>query len=260
MLNNIARLGRHHINVLAKLGQSGLFLLHTLLPTKDWLKRWQDICYQIYFTGVLSCLIIVVSGLFIGMVVGLQGYHTLEKFGATSALGQLLALSICRELGPVITALLFAGRAGSALTAEIGLMKATEQLASMEMMGIEPIVRVVFPRFVAGLIALPLLTLIFSAVAVFGGYLIGVAWLGIDAGSFWSNMQSAVNFQADVVSGIWKSFVFALLVVWIALYQGMHAEPTAEGISKATTRTVVQSSLAVLGFDFILTAMMIGGW
>ena len=194
------------------------------------------------------------------MVVGLQGYNTLEKFGASSQLGQLLALSIARELGPVISALLFAGRAGSALTAEIGLMKATEQLASMDMMGVDPLGRIIYPRFLAGVISLPLLSLIFSAVAVYGGYFIGVQWLGVDAGSFWSNMQASVNFHIDVLSGIIKSIVFAFVVIWIAVFQGFTCIPTAEGISQATTRTVVYSSLAVLGFDFLLTAMMIGGW
>ena len=213
-----------------------------------------------HFVGVLSCIIIVVSALFIGMVVGLQGYNTLQKFGASSQLGQLLALSIARELGPVVSALLFAGRAGSALTAEIGLMKATEQLASMDMMGVDPLGRIVYPRFLAGLVSLPVLALIFSAVAIYGGYFVGVDWLGVDAGSFWSNMQSAVNFKIDVLSGIIKSIVFAFVVVWIAVYQGFCSVPTAAGISVAATRTVVYSSLAVLGLDFIMTAIMIGGW
>lgn len=224
------------------------------------LRLWPLLRYQLYFIGVLSCLIIVVSALFIGMVVGLQGYNTLQKFGASSQLGQLLALSVARELGPVISALLFAGRAGSALTAEIGLMKATEQLSSMDMMGVDPLGRVVYPRFVAGFIALPILALIFSAVAIYGGYFIGVYWLGVDAGSFWSNMQAAVNFRIDILSGIIKSLVFAFVVTWISVYQGFECVPTAEGISHATTKTVVYSSLAVLGLDFLLTAMMIGDW
>ncbi len=215
---------------------------------------------QLYFVGVLSTLIIVVSALFIGMVVGLQGFNTLEKFGATTQLGQLLALSISRELGPVISALLFAGRAGSALTAEIGLMKATEQLDSMDMIGVDPLGRVIYPRFWAGLIALPVLACIFSAVAIFGGYFIGCYWLGIDAGSFWSNMQTAMHFRVDILSGMFKSIVFAFAIIWIAVFQGVACIPTAEGISQATTRTVVYSSLAVLGLDFMLTAFMIGGW
>lgn len=260
MLDWIARFGHSGINAVQTLGYSGKFLLYVLLRKPDLPRLWPAFRAQLHFIGVLSCVIIVFSALFIGMVVGLQGYTTLEKFGAGSQLGQLLALSICRELGPVISALLFAGRAGSALTAEIGLMKATEQLASMDMMGVDPLGRIIYPRLLAGIIALPILSLIFSAVAVFGGYFIGVQWLGIDAGSFWSNMQVAVDFRGDVLSGIIKSIVFAFVVTWIAVFQGFTSVPTAEGISQATTRTVVYSSLAVLGFDFLLTAMMIGGW
>lgn len=260
MLEKIADFGQQGINTLQSIGQSGVFLLRIFARNPDFRRLWPDLRLQLHFTGVLSCLIIVVSALFIGMVVGLQGYNTLQKFGAASQLGQLLALSIARELGPVISALLFAGRAGSALTAEIGLMKATEQLASMDMMGVDPLGRIVYPRFLAGLISLPVLALIFSAVAIYGGYFIGVEWLGVDAGSFWSNMQAAVNFKLDVLSGIIKSIVFAFVVVWIAVFQGFTCVPTAAGISQATTRTVVYASLAVLGLDFILTAMMIGGW
>jgi phospholipid/cholesterol/gamma-HCH transport system permease protein len=190
----------------------------------------------------------------------LQGFHTLQKFGAGQELGQLLALSVVRELGPVVSALLFAGRAGTALTAEIGLMQATEQIASMEMMAVDPLWRIVAPRFWAGLISLPLLSIIFSAVAIGGGYVVGVDWLGIDAGSFWSNMQDAVDFRADVVNGIIKSVVFAWVCVWVAVFQGYYTKPTAAGISQATTKTVVFSSLLVLGLDFILTAIMLEVW
>ena len=260
MLSKVAGLGQWSLDVLQKIGQSAIFLASLIVRKPEVIKLWPQLRAQLYFSGVLSCLIIVVSALFIGMVVGLQGYTTLEKFGATTQLGQLLALSITRELGPVISALLFAGRAGSALTAEIGLMKATEQLASMDMMGVDPMARVIYPRFLAGVIALPLLALIFSAVAIYGGYFIGVDWLGVDAGSFWSNMQTAVNFRLDVLSGMIKSVVFAVVVIWIAVYEGFFCIPTAEGISQATTKTVVYSSLAVLGLDFMLTAMMIGGW
>ncbi|MGL6029414.1 MAG: lipid asymmetry maintenance ABC transporter permease subunit MlaE [Legionella sp.] len=260
MLNAIARLGSNGIQVIQNIGSSGLFLLLMLFRKPDTRKLWPLVRQQLYFVGVLSCVIIVVSALFIGMVVGLQGFHTLQKFGATSQLGQLLALSIARELGPVISALLFAGRAGSALTAEIGLMKATEQLSSMDMMGVDPLGRVIYPRFIAGFISLPVLSLIFSAVAIYGGYFIGVHWLGVDDGSFWANMQASVNFRLDVVSGIIKSLVFAFVATWIAVFQGFECTPTAEGISQATTKTVVYSSLAVLGLDFILTAMMIGDW
>lgn len=260
MLDKIAHLGQRGMGTLQSIGNSGVFLLGVFARNPDLKRLWPDLRIQMHFVGVLSFLIIVVSALFIGMVVGLQGYNTLQKFGASSQLGQLLALSIARELGPVVSALLFAGRAGSALTAEIGLMKATEQLASMDMMGVDPLGRIIYPRFLAGLISLPILALIFSAVAVYGGYFIGVEWLGVDGGSFWSNMQAAVNFKLDVLSGIIKSVVFAFVVAWIAVYQGFSCAPTAEGISQATTRTVVYSSLAVLGLDFVLTAMMIGGW
>ncbi|MCH9689575.1 MAG: lipid asymmetry maintenance ABC transporter permease subunit MlaE [Gammaproteobacteria bacterium] len=260
MLNRIAQTGQFGLNMLSRLGASGYFLGRLLWRFPRFRTSLPNVWQQLYAVGVLSLVVIVVSGLFIGMVMGLQGYHTLEKFGATSQLGQLLALSIARELGPVVAALLFAGRAGSALTAEIGLMKTTEQLASMDMMGVDPLARIVYPRFLAGLISLPVLTLIFSAVAVYGGYFVGVERLGVDAGSFWSNMQSAVNFKLDVLSGIIKSMVFAFLVTWVAVFQGVSCVPTAEGISRATTRSVVYASLLILGFDFLLTALMIGGW
>lgn len=260
MLNFISQLGSRSIALTQTFGRTGIFLVNTVCRRPRMRRLMPQLIKQIYQLGVLSTLIIVVSGLFIGMVVGLQGYNTLQKFGAGSQLGQLLALSITRELGPVITALLFAGRAGSALTAEIGLMKTTEQLSSMEMMGVDPLWRVIYPRFWAGVLTMPLLGMIFSAVAIYGGYLVGVSWLGIDGGSFWSNMQAAVNFKLDVVSGIIKSVVFGFTVVWIAVFQGVESEPTSEGISRATTNTVVYASLAVLGLDFVLTAMMIGGW
>lgn len=253
-------LGEKGVSFIQNSGRTFIFMLSTLFRKPRLAKIFPLFIKQLYFVGVLSFIIIVVSGLFIGMVVGLQGYNTLQKFGADSQLGQLLALSITRELGPVITALLFAGRAGSALTAEIGLMKATEQLSSMDMMGVDPLWRVIFPRFWAGFIALPLLTLIFSAVAILGGYLVGVEWLGIDGGSFWSNMSASVSFRLDVLGGIIKSIVFGFVVTWVAVYQGFDTPPTSEGISRATTKTVVYSSLLVLGLDFILTAMMIKGW
>lgn len=260
MVDFLERLGEKSLDFIQASGQSGLFLLRILWQRPKVVRMWPALCDQLYFVGVLSFLIVVVAGLFIGMVVGLQGFHTLQKFGAVSQVGQLLALSITRELGPVLTALLFAGRAGSALTAEIGLMKATEQLASMDMMGVDPMRRIIYPRFWAGMIALPILSLVFAMVAIYGGYWIAVQWLGVDAGNFWANMQSAVDFHLDVMSGVIKSIVFAFLVIWVALYQGFECDPTAEGISQATTRTVVYGSLAVLGFDFLLTAMMIGGW
>jgi phospholipid/cholesterol/gamma-HCH transport system permease protein len=213
---------------------------------------------QIYVVGVQSLLIIIVSGLFIGMVMALQGYTILVNYGAEGSLGPMVALSLLRELGPVVTALLFAGRAGSALTAEIGLMKATEQLSSLEMMAVDPLRRIVAPRFWAGFIAMPMLAIIFSAVGILGGHFVGVDWLGVDAGSYWSIMQATVEWDKDVVNGIIKSLVFAVVVTWIAIYKGYDAVPTSEGISKATTQTVVYSSLAVLGLDFVLTALMFG--
>lgn len=253
-------LGRWGMAILEQLGKSGLLLFAVIWHLPQPRKGFKLLVEQLYLEGVLSLAIIIVSGLFIGMVVGLQGYHTLVKFGAAAELGPLVALSVTRELGPVVTALLFAGRAGSALTAEIGLMKATEQLSSMEMMAVDPIRQVVTPRLWAGFISMPLLNIIFNGVAIYGAYLVGVKWLSLDAGAFWSNMQSSVDFYADIVNGMIKSVVFGLLVTWIAVHQGYHSEATSAGIAKATTRTVVHASLAVLGIDFILTAMMLGGW
>lgn len=260
ILEKLQLLGQLGLQLLRSLGCAALFLMHLLIRKPRFKKSFPLLIEQLYFIGVLSLVIIVLSGLFIGMVVGLQGYNTLNKFGASQQLGQLVALSVVRELGPVVTALLFAGRAGSALTAEIGLMKSTEQLASMEMMGVDPLWRVISPRFWGGFISMPLLMIIFSAVAVWGGYLVGVVWLGVDGGTFWSAMQSAVNFHDDIVNGIIKSIVFGGVVTWIAVFQGYDTVPTAQGIGRATTHTVVYSSLAVLGLDFVLTAMMMGGW
>jgi phospholipid/cholesterol/gamma-HCH transport system permease protein len=260
MIQIINRLGQWGLDVLKEYGKAGILLFQTVFHIPHFRKGLPLVAQQIYAEGVLSLLIIIVSGLFIGMVVALQGYHTLVKFGASQELGPLVALSVVRELGPVVTALLFAGRAGSALAAEIGLMKATEQLSSMEMMAVDPIRRVVAPRLWGGFISMPLLTIIFNLVAIYGAYLVGVKWLGLDSGAFWSNMQSSVDFSADIVNGIYKSIVFGLVVTWISLYQGYYAEPTSAGIASATTRSVVYSSLAILGLDFVLTAMMIGGW
>lgn len=256
----IQELGHVGVQFFSRLGRSGTFLIKTLMRRPRFKASLSLVVQQLFSVGVLSLLVILVSGLFIGLVLGLQGYNTLRHFGAEQQLGQLVALSVVRELGPVVTALLFAGRAGTALTAEIGLMSATEQLSSMEIMAVDPLWRVISPRFWAGFISMPVLTVIFNIVAIYGGYLIGVRWLGIDAGSFWSNMQAAVDFRLDIVNGIIKSLVFGFIVTWIAVYQGFYCEPTASGISRATTRTVVFSSLAVLGFDFILTALMLEGW
>jgi phospholipid/cholesterol/gamma-HCH transport system permease protein len=260
MMLKVQRLGAIGIDFFGRFGRSGAFLLKTLVRRPRFRASLPLVTQQLFSLGVLSLLVILVSGLFIGFVLGLQGYHTLRRFSAEQQLGQLVALSVVRELGPVVTALLFAGRAGTALTAEIGLMKATEQIASMEIMAVDPLWRVVSPRFWAGFISMPILTVIFNIVAIYGGYLIGVEWLGIDNGSFWSNMQAAVDFRLDVVNGVIKSLVFGFIVTWIAVYQGFYCDPTPPGISRATTRTVVYSSLAVLGFDFILTAIMLEGW
>jgi phospholipid/cholesterol/gamma-HCH transport system permease protein len=222
-------------------------------------RRFHLTVREIYFTGVLSLIIIAVSALFVGMVLGLQGYETLVRYGSADAVGTLVALSLTRELGPVVAALLFASRAGSAITAEIGLMKATEQLAAMEMMAVDPIARVAAPRFWGGVISMPLLAALFSAIGIFGGYLIAVQLIGVDAGAFWSQMQGAVDLHQDVVNGIIKSVVFGVAVTWIAVFEGYDAVPTAEGVSRATTRTVVTSSLAILALDFVLTAFMFRG-
>ncbi|MFS2221310.1 lipid asymmetry maintenance ABC transporter permease subunit MlaE [Pantoea sp. B65] len=258
LLRALASFGRQGINTFASFGRAGLMLFHALAGKPEFRKHAPLLIKQLYSVGVLSLLIIMVSGLFIGMVLGLQGYLVLTTYSAENSLGMLVALSLLRELGPVVTALLFAGRAGSALTAEIGLMKATEQLSSMEMMAVDPLRRVISPRFWAGFISMPLLALIFTAIGIWGGSLVGVNWKGIDSGFFWSAMQSAVDFRTDIINCVIKSAVFALAVMWIALFNGYDAIPTSEGISRATTRTVVHSSLAVLGIDFVLTALMFG--
>lgn len=260
LIKPVQALGSYGLDFCQRIGTSGIFLFSVLFRKPRFRQGFPMLVREIYSVGVLSLIIIIVSGLFIGMVLGLQGYNTLDRFGATQELGTLIALSVTRELGPVVTALLFAGRAGSALTAEIGLMRATDQLSSMEMMAVDPLWRVVSPRFWAGFISMPILAIIFSAVSIYGGYLVGVRWLGVDAGSFWSNMQASVDFRLDIVNGVIKSLVFGFVVTWIAVYQGYYAAPSSEGISRATTRSVVYSSLAVLGLDFVLTAMMLRGW
>ncbi|WP_068544928.1 lipid asymmetry maintenance ABC transporter permease subunit MlaE [Thalassotalea crassostreae] len=256
MVDKIQLLGRTTLNILAGLGRAMIMLLSAIIQVPNPRKGWPLLAKQLYSVGVLSLLIIIVSGTFIGMVIALQGYTILEGYGAEASLGPMVALSIIRELGPVVTALLFAGRAGSALTAEIGLMKATEQLSSMEMMAVDPLRRVVAPRFWAGFIAMPLLAAIFTAVGILGGHLVGVDWLGLDSGTYWSVMQANVDWNEDILNGVIKSLVFAFVVTWISIYKGYDCIPTSEGISRATTSTVVQSSLIVLGLDFILTALM----
>jgi phospholipid/cholesterol/gamma-HCH transport system permease protein len=236
-------------------GATGLFLslVWRVWPT---FKRGHLVADQVYFLGHLSLSIITVSGLFVGFVLGLQGYYTLQRYGSAEALGLLVALSLVRELGPVVTALLFAGRAGTSLTAEIGLMKAAEQLSAMEMMAVNPLQRVLAPRFWGGILAMPVLAAVFSSVGVLGGYVVGVCLIGVDTGAFWSQMQGGVDVWRDVGNGVLKSLVFGVTVTFIALLQGYHCQPTPEGVSRATTRTVVMASLAVLGLDFVLTALM----
>ncbi len=258
MLNTLQQLGRWGLGFFERLGRGHLFFLRVLGSTPALAPRPSLVIREIYSIGVLSLVIIVVSGTFVGMVLGLQGYITLVDFGAEESLGVAVALSLVRELGPVVTALLFAGRAGSALTAEIGLMKATEQLSGMEMMAVDPMERVIAPRFLGGFIAMPLLAAIFSAVGILGGYFVGVGLLGVDAGAFWSQMQDRVDLYEDVYNGVIKSLVFGVVATWIAVFEGYDCVPTSEGVSRATTRTVVHSALAVLGLDFILTGLMFG--
>jgi len=257
-IDRLRRIGRLTLATLSRLGRATVFLYETLLGTWYLVPRFSLVVQQVFNVGVLTLLIILVSGLFVGMVLALQGYNTLINFGAEDSLGLMVALSLVRELGPVVTALLFAGRAGSALTAEIGLMKATEQLAGMEMMAVNPINRVVAPRFLAGVLALPLLTSMFSAVGVLGGHLVGVGLMGLDSGAFWSQMQNGVDFYDDILNGLIKSMVFGITISWIAVFEGYDAVPTSEGVSRATNHTVVYSSLAVLVLDFIITSLTLG--
>ena len=241
------------------MGYATRFFVAALMRSGTAFRRFGLTIREIYFSGVLSLIIILVSGLFVGMVLALQGYETLQTYGSEEVLGVLVALSLVRELGPVVAALLFASRAGSAITAEIGLMKATEQLAAMEMMAVDPVARVVAPRFWAGVISMPLLAALFSAMGILGGYLVGVVLIGVDEGSFWSQMQAKVDFEEDILNGVIKSVVFGVAVTAIALFEGYDAPPTAEGVSGATTRTVVTSSLAILALDCVLTAFMFRG-
>jgi phospholipid/cholesterol/gamma-HCH transport system permease protein len=241
---------------LADIGRGARLFARLVMLAGPTLRRFGLVRDQIHFLGNYSLAIITVSGLFVGFVLGLQGYYTLQRYGSSEALGLLVALSLVRELGPVITALLFAGRAGTSLTAEIGLMKAGEQLTAMELMAVDPVRRILAPRFWAGVIAMPVLAAVFSAVGIMGGWVVGVALIGVDAGAFWSQMQGGVDVLKDVGNGVVKSLVFGVTVTFVALLQGYEAHPTPEGVSRATTRTVVVASLAVLGIDFVLTALM----
>lgn len=259
VVKNMRSIGSRVVNAVWRTGYATRFFLLILLYSGVSFRRFHLTIKELFSSGVMSLIIILVAGMFVGMVLGLQGYETLKRYGSESALGSLVALSLVRELGPVLAALLFASRAGSAMTAEIGLMKATEQISAMEMMAINPVARVVAPRFWAGVISMPLLSALFSAMGIFGGYVVGVVLIGVDQGSFWSQMQAAVDFQHDILNGMIKSVVFGVAVTAIALFEGYDAPPTAEGVSGATTRTVVESSLAVLFLDFILTAFMFQG-
>ncbi|WP_374341306.1 lipid asymmetry maintenance ABC transporter permease subunit MlaE [Azonexus sp.] len=258
-LDLIRKLGHAMVERIWRLGFASRFLVAILAQSGTSFRRLSLTLREIYFGGVLSLLIILVSGLFVGLVLGLQGYEILQRFGSTEALGTLVALSLTRELGPVLAAIFFASRAGSSITAEIGLMKATEQLKAMDMMAVNPIARVVAPRFWGGVISMPLLAALFSAMGVIGGWLIGVVFIGVDDGAYWSQMQASVDFRYDVWNGVIKSFVFGVAVSLIAVFEGYDSVPTAEGVSRAITRTVVTSALSILALDFILTSFMFRG-
>lgn len=258
-MNAIASVGAWTLAAIRNFGNGARFFIAIVARSLPALLRFRLIRDQIHFVGNYSVVIISVSGLFVGFVLGLQGYYTLQRYGSEQALGLLVALSLVRELGPVVTALLFAGRAGTSLTAEIGLMKAGEQLSAMEMMAVDPVSRVIVPRFLAGVIAMPVLAALFSAVGIVGGYIVGVQLIGVDEGAFWAQMQGGVDVWRDVGNGVIKSFVFGIAVTFIALRTGFEASPTPEGVSRATTKTVVVASLTVLALDFILTALMFSG-
>ncbi|MDD3674434.1 MAG: lipid asymmetry maintenance ABC transporter permease subunit MlaE [Thauera propionica] len=259
IVGGLRHIGKLTIDGIWRLGFITRFLFALLMASGQSVRRIHLTIRELYFSGVLSLLIITVSGLFVGLVLGLQGYDILQRYGSADAVGVMVALSLLRELGPVIAALLFASRAGSAITAEIGLMKTTEQLKAMDMMAVNPIARVVAPRFWGGVLSMPLLAALFSAMGVFGGWFITVAVIGVDDGAFWSQMQAAVEFRYDVVNGVIKSFVFGAVVSLIAVFEGYDCEPTAEGVSRAITRTVVTSALAILALDFVLTSFMFRG-
>ena len=255
----LRRIGAGTVAFVRRLGYSARFSVAVLMHSPEAFRRLSLTLREIYFSGVLSLIIILVSGLFVGMVLALQGYDVLVRYGADESLGILVSLSLVRELGPVVAGLLFASRAGSAITAEIGLMNATEQITAMEMMAVDPLARVVAPRFWGGVVSMPLLAALFSMMGIYGAYLVGVKLIGIDSGAFWGNMQAAVDFREDIVNGIIKSFVFGVAVSLIAVFEGFNAAPTAEGVSTATTRTVVESSLAILALDFVMTVFMFRG-
>jgi phospholipid/cholesterol/gamma-HCH transport system permease protein len=255
-MNWVAALGVRTLLAMTRFGRSALFFVDLVARLPAGMARFGLVVTQIHAIGNRSLVIILASGLAVGFVLALQMYYALSTYGATESLGLIVNLSLVRELGPVVTALLFAGRAGTSLTAEIGLMKAGEQLAAMEMMAVDPRVRVFAPRFLGGIISMPLLAVLFSAIGILGAWVVGVLLIGLDSGNFWSLMQARVDVWRDVGNGVVKSFVFGVLCTAVALYQGYQAEATPEGVAYATTRTVVVSSLGVLGMDFVLTALM----
>ena len=244
------------VDGIAQVGACGMFLLHIIAALPRSLRYVREAVRQVWFVGAMSLVIIVTCGLFVGLVLGLQLYYVLSIFGGTAALGTVVSLSLYRELGPVVTALLFAGRAGTSITAEIGLMRATDQIDAMEMMAVDPLAFVVAPRFIAGVIAMPVLACVFNALGILGAYLVGVVWLGVDSGTFWSNMTSSVDVWKDVINGVWKSVAFGAVCTLIATFQGYTTAPTSEGVAYATTRTVVFSSIVVLALDFVMTAFL----
>jgi phospholipid/cholesterol/gamma-HCH transport system permease protein len=259
LAHGVRRIGAGTLAAITRVGAAARFFVSVLAHSPQALLRISLTLREVYFSGVMSLVIILVSGLFVGMVLALQGFDSLAKYGAGDSLGVFVGLSLVRELGPVVAGLLFASRAGSAITAEIGLMRATEQIDAMEMMAVDPLARIVAPRFWGGVVSMPLLAALFSTMGVFGAYLVGVRLIGIDTGAFWGNMQAAIEFRPDVSNGIIKSVVFGIAVSLIAVFEGFSAEPTAQGVSKATTRTVVVGSLAILALDFILTVFMFRG-
>ena len=255
-MNAVARVGALTLRWLQGLGHASFFFLDLLRAVPESLRRFGLVVAQVHAIGNLSLVIILASGLAVGFVLALQMYYALVTFGATETMGLIVNLALVRELGPVVAALLFAGRAGTSLTAEIGLMKAGEQISAMELMAIDPRARVLAPRFIGGIISMPLLAILFSAIGIIGAWIVAVLLIGVDAGNFWSIMQTRVDVWRDVGNGIVKAFVFGVICTLVALYQGYETEATPEGVAYATTRTVVISSLWVLGMDFILTALM----
>ena len=252
-------IGSNTIDRVWRLGFAARFFLAMLAQSGETFRRPRLLLRELFASGVLSLIIILVSGLFVGLVLGLQGYDTLQRYGSSEALGILVALSLVRELGPVVAGLLFASRGGSSITAEIGLMKATEQLTAMDMMAVNPLARIIAPRFWGGVLAMPLLAGLFTTAGIFGGWLIGVVFIGVDEGAFWAQMQANVNFTDDVLNGLIKSVVFGVAISLIAVFEGFDSVPTAEGVSRAITRTVVTSALAILALDFVLTSFMFRG-